>query len=228
MQRRFRQNRRFGISHAIAVASVLSLLTVALAVACGGSSPELDALEAEAAYARGVELREQGQMRNAFDAFNDALRLNPRYGEAYAARASVYYAFGDQQNTIADLNAALRLEPEIAEAYYYRGLIFTDKGDSDNALINFTRALQLAPSSDAYFERARVYFALQDLDAAIGDLSAAIDMEQRAGHLYLLRGEVHLIAERTELGIADLERALELTDDEGIKARAKQILALVR
>ena len=68
---------------------LLAVAIVAVAVsawACAESSPELDALEAEEAYSRGLELREQGQMRNAFDEFNQALSLNPRYAEAYSGR----------------------------------------------------------------------------------------------------------------------------------------------
>ena len=80
------------------VASVV--IFSATLVACADSSPEVDALEAEAAYSRGLELREQGQLRNAFDEFNEALRLNPRFAEAYSARASIYHAFGDEARTI--------------------------------------------------------------------------------------------------------------------------------
>ena len=64
---------------------LLAAAIVAFAVsawACAESSPELDALEAEDAYSRGLELREQGQMRNAFDEFNQALSLNPRYARS--------------------------------------------------------------------------------------------------------------------------------------------------
>ena len=208
---------------------LIPILLCILTLACSTPSAEVQVLQAEAAYRRGIDLRAQSQMRNAFDAFNEALRLNAQYGEAYAARASIYYAFGDAQNAIADLNRALRIQPEIPEAYYYRGLIFTDRGDADSALINLTRAIQLDPAiADAHFARARVYFALQDVHAALADLSAAVNLKPSDARLYLLRGQVHLIAQRPDLAVADIERALSLTTDQTLTAQAKQILNLIR
>ncbi len=125
----------------LAISSLLlACAATLLAVAsCADPSPEIEALQAETAYQRGIDHRAQGELRNAFDAFNQALQLAPDHARAYAARASIYYAFDETQNTIADLNAALRLDPDIAEAYHYRARIFADRGDPDNAIINFTR-----------------------------------------------------------------------------------------
>ena len=69
---------------------------------------------------------------------------------------------------------------------------------------------------------------MQDLDAALDDLTSAVEIEGDAARLYFLRGQVYLMAERTEEGIADIERTLELTDDEELAANAKQLLALLR
>ena len=96
-------------------------------------------------------------------------------------------------------------------------------------MINLTRALQIDPEhTDAYFNRARVYFALQDIDAALGDLTSAVEIEDGSAQLYFLRGQVYLVAGETEKGLADIERTLELTDDETLAARAKELLSRVR
>ena len=213
----------------LAVIFLLSSWLSIASVACAESSPELDALEAEEAYSRGLELREQGQMRNAFDEFNQALSLNPVTRKHTRRGRPSTTPLETRQKLSPTSTRALRLDPEIADAYYYRGLIFIAKGDSDSAVINLTRALQIDPEhTDAYFNRARVYFALQDIDAALGDLTSAAEIEDGSAQLYFLRGQVYLVAGETEKGLADIERTLELTDDDALAARAKELLSTVR
>ena len=71
-------------------------------------------------------------------------------------------------------------------------------------------------------------FALQDIDAALGDLTSAVEIEDGSAQLYFLRGQVYLVAGETEKGLADIERTLELTDDDALAARAKELLSTVR
>lgn len=206
----------------VAVASVL-------AVACGG--PEINTAELDAfdAYQRGLELQEKGEPRQAFEAFNEALHLNPRLAEAYAGRAAAYYAFDDLGHAMPDILRALQLNPNLAIAHNYQGLIYVEISDPDNALVSYSKAIELDPTlSEAYLNRAQLQFMLQNLEASISDLSFAIELEPDAANLYLTRGQIYLAAEEDDRGIADLEQVLALTENEALTIRAKQLLSLVR
>ena len=146
-------------------------LILAAAAGCGGTSDSarIDALEE---YQRGDQLREQGNLARAFQAYNAALRLDPRLAEAYAARGYVYYRYDNLSQALEDLSRAIQLDPDMALAHNYRGMVLAATGDFDNAVLDFTKAVQIDPSlSEAYFNRAKLYFDDGDFEGAIEDLS---------------------------------------------------------
>lgn len=211
----------------------LALLPMAmlLLVSCddGQDTSEFDELSAMEAFEKGVEFRDQGQPQRAFVELNEALRLDPRMAEAYAARATIFIIYGDQPNAIADLNRALRLDEDLAIAYNYRGLVFADVNDMEGALLSYTKAIQLDPTlTEAYLNRADAYLKDQDLDSAIEDLTSAIETEPDRAAYYLVRGQLRLTNGQPDMAVADMEQVLALTDDEQMVVSAKEILSIIQ
>ncbi|MCH8184489.1 MAG: tetratricopeptide repeat protein, partial [Chloroflexi bacterium] len=93
----------------------------------------------------------------------------------------------------------------------------------------FSKAIQLDPSlGDAYYHRARVYYASDDIEGSIEDLTSAIELTPRSPNLYLTRGRVYVTAGDTAKAVADLEQVLALTENEALAVAARQLLALVQ
>jgi tetratricopeptide (TPR) repeat protein len=80
---------------------------------------------------------------------NEALRLDPKYAEAFVGRGLTYQAEGDYDHALADYTEAIRLSSQKAQMYLYRGVAFLYHGDLAKALADFGQAREL-DSSDAY------------------------------------------------------------------------------
>jgi tetratricopeptide (TPR) repeat protein len=77
-----------------------------------------------------------------------------------------------------------------AEAYHRRGVERQRAGDIDAARRHFTWAIQRDASfAPAYVSRASAYLAEGDLDRALQDVDAALEIE-RTARAYTLRGEI--------------------------------------
>ena len=119
------------------------------------------------AYDEGARLLSEGQHRDAIPAFDKALRLNPRYAEAYNARGVTYNEMAEYERALKDYDAALGLNPQYAEAYFNRGNTYNDLGQEDKALKDYDEAIRLKPDYDgAYYNRAVAYMALRRSEAA--------------------------------------------------------------
>jgi tetratricopeptide (TPR) repeat protein len=81
-----------------------------------------------------------------------AIRLNPKYAEAYCSRGCAYGKKGEHDREFADYSEAIRLNPKYSEAYYNRGLVYEHKGDHDKAIGDLDAAVKLSPKRACYRE----------------------------------------------------------------------------
>jgi prepilin-type processing-associated H-X9-DG protein len=109
---------------AVAVTAVCSVFTVGLvnpAFADGhaskpqasASAPKADAAgtSAKQFYIRGVQAADQKQWADAEEYYNEALRLNPNYGEALGNRGAARFNLKNYNGALSDYNAALKIFP---------------------------------------------------------------------------------------------------------------------
>ena len=118
----------------------------------GTSRPAYGGLAALDSFHIGRYHLANGEKTKALDAFNDALRLNPQFVQAYVARGKLYAEMGQYESALVDLNFALRLQPTHAEAFAYRGFANLSLGKFPEAMPDLEMALRIDPTY------ARVHF----------------------------------------------------------------------
>ncbi|MFI4890384.1 MAG: TIR domain-containing protein [Steroidobacterales bacterium] len=147
----------FAIQDEIATAVVAALkvkLTGAPLAAAGHGTTNPEAYNA---YLLGRQLHGQGTeagYRGAFEAYQKAISLDPRYADAYTGLAMSEYFLGDhtgdhalmaQADKAAD--KALELDPRLAHGYSTRGYLRSQHFDWAGAESDFKHALALEPTN---------------------------------------------------------------------------------
>ena len=84
----------------------------------------------------------------AIAAYNEAIRLDPNYAEAYRSRGFVYHCMSDRDRALADYDEAIRLDPNYGDSYACRAYIHGENGDYGKAVANLTAAVQLGLDDD--------------------------------------------------------------------------------
>jgi tetratricopeptide (TPR) repeat protein len=103
-----------------------------------GSSDEPVAKQespAVAAYNQGVELMKSKRFAQAESKFEEAVKLDPNFAEAYNNLAFTLRKQGSAnfEKSLAFYNKAIQLKPKLAEAYMYRGVLYTQMGRKADA-----------------------------------------------------------------------------------------------
>lgn len=88
---------------------------------------------------------EDGDLKGALIAFDDAVRKAPSYAEAWNARATANYALGNYERSLADIRRVLTLEPRHFGALSGRGLCQMALGHPKKAIAAFERSLEVHP-----------------------------------------------------------------------------------
>lgn len=117
----------------------------------------------------------KGQLQEALDDFNKAIDLDPRFAESYVSRARLLTQVGQSENALEDLDTAINLSPDHAIAHSRRGDAYATVQRNEEALEAYGKALEFEPNlTEALHNRSWLHLRLQNFDAAIADLDAAL------------------------------------------------------
>jgi tetratricopeptide (TPR) repeat protein len=111
----------------------------------------------------------------AEQAYRTALRLDPRFGPAYANLADLYRALGRDADGEVVLRDGLAAVPDDASLHHALGLLQIRKKDTAGALSSLARAAQLAPGNARYaYVEALAVQSAGDTTRALAILEAAL------------------------------------------------------
>ncbi len=99
---------------------------------------------------------QQGKLREALDAFQSAVQLDPRMPDAFATAGAIAFELGDSAQGETDLRRALLLHPNHPAAHNNLGNLLAETNRFEEAKFHFETALRIRPN----YAGARYDFAL--------------------------------------------------------------------
>jgi tetratricopeptide (TPR) repeat protein len=168
-------------------------------------------LQGAVCFDRGSAYARSGRLEKAVADFTEAIRLSPKFAEAYSRRAAAYESLGQMEKALADCNQAVKLDPKYTDTYANRGKAYARLGQLADALSDFGKAIELNPKiAAAYSNRGTAYARLGQLANAIADYTKAIELNPKYAEAYFNRGTAELNLGQLSGALADFSKAIEL------------------
>jgi tetratricopeptide (TPR) repeat protein len=156
--------------------------------------------------------------RGALVDYDQAIRINPNFSNAYLGRAAARSRLEDKQGAIDDLNQAIRVNSNNVLAYAERGIyrVFEDRKAAEADL---KKALSLnIDTKDAvtYRRRGQLRFGLDDFKGAIADFDQALRINPNFAKAYTNRGMARTKLDDVHGAIADCFQALHINPKDAL------------
>jgi tetratricopeptide (TPR) repeat protein len=194
-------------------------------------------------FQKGEDAMDAQSYKTALAHFNECLRIDPYYMEAYYSRAQVRESLGDSRGALTDFSIYLESKPQNTDALFSRALLRYQYKQWAVAREDFIKLLSAPPG-----ETKSIFFApdkeggtaiattqsnmtasllnyvgmvdtkLKNYKSAIHFLDSAVKLEPKNAEFYINRGWAHQEMPDTVRATADYQKALSL-NPEGSLAR---------
>jgi superkiller protein 3 len=124
-------------------------------------------------------LAQKGQSDEAMVHYEQAIKLEPNYADAYYNRGNVLLAKGRTEEAIADLEKALQLQPNDCNAHTCLANALLQQGLVEDAIAHYETALELDPN-DPHSRNNIAWVLATSSNASIRNGTKAVDFAQQA------------------------------------------------
>lgn len=142
-----------------------------------------------------------------------AIAIDDQLGEPHASLGLIYQKLWKWAEAEQEYMRAIELNPNYATAYQWHSLLLRDLGRFDETALMIKRALELDPLSSVISSNlSTIYLIQKDYDASIENALKTIDLDPNFSYSYVILGLSYLKKGRTTEAIANLEKAVELSN----------------
>jgi len=166
--------------------------------------------------------------QTAIAAYTEAIRLDPNYALAFAARSSAQTAYAEEyasegamresfDRALADARRALALAPELAEGHVALGdALLTGSFEFTQAGKAYERALALAPgNAQVLRESGRYAVLIGRVDAGLDTTHRAVALDPLNPRSHSVLGQALYFAHRYKEAVAAFTQVITLDPDDG-------------
>jgi len=138
-------------------------------------------------YDKGESYFHNKKFQNAIEEFNKVIEIDDRHFWAYKYKGLSFFFLAENNidnktmlnEALHSFNRAIDLESNQLQhkIYNYRGLTNVKLGGNQSAISDFSIAIKIKNDySEAYLNRAKIYFKIGSKEKGIGDCKSAINL----------------------------------------------------
>jgi len=171
-------------------------------------------------YTRFGELRvAQQQFSEAEKYFEEALRLDPNYGEALRGLAGIGLALKQPDKALARVNAQIAKAPNSSDDYFLLGQLLADRKDFQGAEAALEKTVQLNKNNvRAFLLLSQVEVARGSVEKAIASCDESIRQNPNDPRTFLLLGTLQEKSGDWQKAGESYKQALRIDPDYGVAA----------
>lgn len=146
--------------------------------------------------------------------FSVLLKGNPRFEDAWCARARLNLLKGDTVASLSDIDKTLSLSKSVTNAYLLRAQINADRKNWTDALSDINDAIRLNPDqTDLYVNRAFLRYNNEDFFGAMADYNYALEIDPLNSAALFNRGLLRFEVKELDNAVGDFSKVLQLEPD---------------
>ena len=177
-------------------------------------------------YLEGTFYNKIENWEEAAKSFGGCIRIKPDISDGYVMRSAAYRKMKEFELAQTDLDSALKFDDRDLDVLYAYAFLNMEKGDRKASNEIYKKILEIADSIAEKYELNSDYMAgiynnmgyncvkLGEYEQAEKYVEKALELNKKSGYIWDTRGELYFCLKKYKECIADMDKAIELRDDD--------------